>query len=161
MTDEELVTAFESGRLAAGSFSHAEHVRVAWWYLGRHPLPVALARFASALRCFAAAHGAAGKYHETVTVAWMLIVADRIRRDGPSSWEAFATANPDLLVRSPSVLSRYYTDETLASERARQQFVLPDRRAPSRGGRLPELSAVGSPEGVADGTATAGTTART
>jgi hypothetical protein len=127
MTEDELVAAFESARLPAEQFSHAEHVRVAWWYLGRYSLPCAVVRFATALRRFAAAHGAAGKYHETVTVAWMLIIAERLRGSGASSWDAFAAANADLLVRTPSVLSRYYTDETLASERARQQFVLPDR----------------------------------
>lgn len=137
MTDEELVAAFESVQLSAERFSHAEHVRVAWWYLGRYSLPSAVVRFATALRRFAAAHGAAGKYHETVTVAWMLIIADRLRGSGASSWDAFAAANADLLVRTPSVLSRYYTDETLASERARQQFVLPDRSAPEVAFRCP------------------------
>jgi hypothetical protein len=37
-------------------------------------------------------------------------------------------AHPDLLAWKPSVLeARYYREETLWSDRARQTFVLPDR----------------------------------
>jgi hypothetical protein len=75
MQDDELVRAFESAELPAEQFSHAAHVRVAWCYLRRAPLPEALARFIASLQRFAAAHGASGKYHETVTVAYVLLIA--------------------------------------------------------------------------------------
>ena len=52
MTDEELIAAFESTALPAEQFSHATHVRVAWWYLRQSPLPTALGRFTAALRRF-------------------------------------------------------------------------------------------------------------
>ena len=44
--------------------------------------------------------------------------------------EAFAAANMDLLSSRPSILDRYYRAGTLASERARRSFVLPDRLVP-------------------------------
>src|SRR5690554_2120610 len=132
MSDDELVAAFESVTLPPGQFTHAAHVRVAWCYLRRHPLSEALARFSAALRCFAAVHGASGKYHETITVAYMLIIADRLAGREELSWPAFAAANPDLLRSTPSVLAAWYSDELLASNRARRGFVMPDRRAPQR-----------------------------
>ena len=127
MTDEELVAAFESTALAADQFSHEAHVRVAWWYLRTAPLPEALLRFATALQGFAAAKGAHGKYHETMTVMWTLIIADRLEAARGLSWTAFAAANPDLFDKT-SVLSKYYRAETLASDRARHSFVMPDAR---------------------------------
>ena len=126
MTDAQLVDAFESTELPADQFTHAAHVRVAWWYLTQAPLPDALLRFVTALRRFAAAKGAHGKYHETVTVAYMLILAGRLADAEGLSWTEFAAANPDLF-GSPSVLAKYYSDETLKSERARRSFVMPDR----------------------------------
>ncbi|HEX6975346.1 MAG TPA: hypothetical protein VF147_13170 [Vicinamibacterales bacterium] len=125
MTDEELVVAFESASLPAEQFTHAAHVRVAWCYLRLAPLPEALLRFSSALRRFATAHGAAGKYHETITVAYMLIIADRCTRGRAATWAEFAEENPDLFAR-PSVLEGCYSPEVLMSERARASFVLPD-----------------------------------
>jgi hypothetical protein len=125
MTDEELVAAFESAELPADQFTHAAHVRVAWWYLTHHSLPAALLRFATALLRFTAAKGATGKYHETITVAYMLILAERLADTRGLPWSEFAALNPDLF-ESPSVLGRYYRPETLASERARRSFVMPD-----------------------------------
>lgn len=129
MDEEQLVQAFEAGRVPDGSFGHAEHVRVAWWYLGRYPLAEALGRFSGALRAFAAAQGQPGRYHETVTVAYLLLIHERLAGCAGESWAAFAGRNPDLLAWQPSVLDRYYRPETLASERARQTFVMPDRLA--------------------------------
>jgi hypothetical protein len=106
--------------------THAAHVRVAWWYLRQAPLPEALARFSRALRRFAAAQGAADKYHETITVAWMALVAERLQASPDLDWDAFAARYPELLVRTPSILARYYSDDCLRSPIARRTFVLPD-----------------------------------
>jgi hypothetical protein len=42
-------------------------------------------------------------------------------------WQEFAARNADLLTWQPSILAAYYREETLASDLARQVFVLPDR----------------------------------
>ncbi len=126
MTDEELVKAFESTALPASAFSHAAHVRVAWWYLRGQPFHRALDQFATALRAFAASKGAAHKYHETITVAWMALVAERHARTPDLEWDAFAAAHTDLFER-PSLVTRYYSPEAIASETGRRTFVLPDR----------------------------------
>jgi hypothetical protein len=128
MTDEELIAAFERGIAPEAGFHHAQHVRVAWCYLRRYELAEALGRFTSALRAFAAANGNPGLYHETVTVAFVLLIAERVAApDGAHDWTGFAQRNSDLLAWKPSVLDRYYTEQTLWSERARRGFVMPDR----------------------------------
>lgn len=125
--DESLVRAFESGELLSGQFTHTEHVRVAWWYLRHHALPDALARFSTSLKRLAAAKGVPGLYHETITVAFVLLIAERLDEARGAPWTVFAERNADLLAWKPSILSRYYTDETLWSDRARRTFVMPDR----------------------------------
>ena len=128
MTDEELVSCFEDGTVPPGGFHHAEHVRVAWWYARRHPWLVALDHFGVALRRFAEAQGKPGLYHETITTAFVVLVVERLDGDGADlDWESFAARNADLLVWKPSILDRYYRPETLASDRARRLFVLPDQ----------------------------------
>jgi hypothetical protein len=126
LTDEALVCAFEDLSLSADRFDHAAHVRVGWWYLRHHPLGEAIDRFGRALRAFATAHGAPGKYHETMTVAWMLVIAERLAAVPDLDWPAFAARHPELFA-TPSLLARYYTADTLGSERARRSFVMPDR----------------------------------
>jgi hypothetical protein len=106
-------------------------VRLAWLYLRSRSPAAALAKFSEGLRRFAAAHGKRGLYHETITWAYLLLIRERMERDGPArSWREFAASNPDLLTWKPSILDRYYREETLRSQLARRVFVLPDRLAP-------------------------------
>jgi hypothetical protein len=128
MDDEVLVRSFERGEVPEGGFHHAQHVRVAWYYLRHRPLPDALERFQTQLRAFALAQDKPNLYHETITTAYVLLINERLD-DGArdENWDAFAARNADLLSWKPSILQRYYRDETLWSDRARRTFVMPDR----------------------------------
>jgi hypothetical protein len=128
MDDDALVLSFEAGAVPDGGFHHEQHVRLAWWYLRHFPLADALGRFQSGLQRFADAQGKPGLYHETITVAYVLLINERLA-DFPavSDWASFAAAHSDLLRWKPSVLERYYTHDTLWSDRARRTFVMPDR----------------------------------
>jgi hypothetical protein len=130
MTDDELLRSFEAGEAPPDGFHHEQHVRVAWIYLQRLSLAEALGRFTAGLRHFAEKQGSPQLYHETITVAFVLLINQRLRSDHDGPWEAFAARHPDLLRWKPSILDRYYRDETLWSERARQTFVMPDRLVP-------------------------------
>jgi hypothetical protein len=126
VSDAELLADFADGSLEP--FHHLDHVRVAWLYLQREPLLRASERFSSDLRRFAAAKGKPGLYHETVTLAFLFLIRERMPAE-PEPFEDFAARNPDLLSWKPSALERYYKPETLESERARHSFLLPDRLA--------------------------------
>jgi len=125
MTDAQLLEQFERGTLEP--FHHADHLHVAFAYLNQYPPEEALARFCSGLKHFAALHGKANRYHETVTWAYVCLIRQRMAETEPQTWEAFAQANPDLLVWKDGILGRYYREETLASERAQKIFVFPDK----------------------------------
>lgn len=127
LPDAELLTGFEPASLPNDAFHHAEHVRVAWLFVQRYGLPDALGEFSRALKRFATAKGKPGLYHETITWAFILLIADRMARQPATTWEQFAGQNPDLLTWKPSVLDRYYTSQTLWSDVARRTFVWPDR----------------------------------
>ena len=130
MTDREFLAAFEDGSLPEDRFHHADHVRAAWLILREEDPAAALGRFSAALKRFAAAKRKNGLYHETITWAYLLLVNERMERVGRAvRWEEFGASNPDLMTWRPSVLDRYYTPETLASDLARRAFVLPDRQA--------------------------------
>ena len=128
MNDRDFVAAFEACAIAKADFRHADHVRLAWIYLSEHPLIEAIERFTAALQRFAAHNGVPGLYHETITWAYVLLVAERREGGAGEDWPAFASRNPDLLAWRPSLLeTRYYRLETLWSDRARSVFVMPDR----------------------------------
>ena len=124
--DREFLERFEAGTIEP--FHHRDHVRMAWLYLRWHSVPVALEWIMIGIKNLATSAGRPNLYHETITWAFVLLVNERMERTGRrTTWEEFASANPDLFVWRPSVLDRYYLSETLASELARRVFVLPDR----------------------------------
>jgi len=130
LSDHELMEQFERATLPLDCFHHREHVRVAYLYLTRGPLLEALQAFSIALRRFATTHGKSKLYHETITWAYMFLIHERMSRTGRTQgWEDFARDNSDLLIWKNGVLSRLYREETLASDLARERFILPDKCA--------------------------------
>ena len=125
--DTDLLQSFIDATLPADQFHHRQHVQVAWMFVRDYGMPQALAEFSTAIKRFADAKGATGLYHETITWAFLLLIAERQARSAADSWEAFAQAHPDLLVWKPSILNRYYSRELLASDLARRTFLMPDR----------------------------------
>ena len=83
--------------------------------------------FIANLKRFAAAQGKPERYHETISLAYLLLIHDRIvTRGRGATWSDFAEANPDLLAWQPSILDRYYSRDLLDSDLARRTFVGPD-----------------------------------
>jgi len=124
-----LMERFIDTSFPANEFHHEQHVQVAWLFIRVHGMPAALGEFTAAIKRFADAKGATGLYHETITWAFLLMIAERQARADAQSWEEFAAANPDLLVWKPSILERYYSNELLKSGLARRVFLFPDRAA--------------------------------
>lgn len=122
----ELLERFVDTTLPADQFHHEQHVQVAWMFVREHGMPAALAEFTAAIKRFADAKGAAGLYHETITWAFLLLIAERQARTPAGAWDEFAAANADLLTWQPSILNRYYSKELLASELAKRTFLMPD-----------------------------------
>jgi hypothetical protein len=130
MTNHEIISRFESGNVPESGFHHADHVRLAFAYLRNYPVLPALEKFSAALKQFAEARGKTQLYNETITWAYIFLIAERIARSGEEKldWDHFAEENPDLLVWKNGILTRYYEDATLTSDLARRTFVFPDKR---------------------------------
>ena len=126
MTDEEFARAFERGDIPPADFDHRAHVRVAWVYVREGPsLAAATDRMREAIRRFAARANAAQKYHETITVLWMRLLAEAASR-APVGCEldALLAACPELADKNLPL--KYYTRERLFSDDARAQWIPPE-----------------------------------
>jgi len=105
MDDTTLLARFESLELAPGEFRHREHIRVAFAMLRGAEFGEAALRFRTGLKRFATAAGVPGKYDETLTWAYLALVARCMaERDYPSSL-AMLEARPDLLGLRVSVVA--------------------------------------------------------
>jgi hypothetical protein len=132
MLDDAFLAAITACTLPSTAFRHWDHVRLAWLLVraerGRGGLEAATARMVTLIRQFAVHHsGSVEKYHETVTRAFMHLVAAHVAETPDLvAFDAFIAAHPMLLNKQlPSV---FYSDALLASSTARATWVAPDLR---------------------------------
>jgi len=121
----DLLADFEAGRVNPAQFPHRAHVQVSYELLEHHPFPEALLHLARGLRRLAARAGRPEAYHETITAAFLAIIAERRLNARYLDWQDFAKRNPDLLRKE--LLEDFYEPALLRSAVARQTFVLPRR----------------------------------
>ncbi len=128
MDDDSFVQAFESCTLPPESFHHRDHIRLSWIYLRRMNFAAACDRMRASVLRFSMHHGAALKYHATLTLAWMCLVREASgKHSAADSFDQFLNASPELL--TTRTLESFYSPEALASQEARERWIAPDRRA--------------------------------
>ena len=129
MTDTNELARFIRGEVDPRTFPHSEHVRMAFEMLRRHDFAQTALHYSGALRAMTAKIGKPEVFHQTTTIAFLALIAERLGAGGHAGFEEFAAANPDLMTKS--VLKRWYSPERLASDVARATFVLPDLQGKS------------------------------
>ena len=125
MTDAEFVCAFEDCTLSNEYFHHRDHVRLAWIYLRTYGETESRVRMSESIRRFAAFHGKSDKYHETVTLAWLRLVANAMARvPYGASFDQLIKGSPELLEKR--TVEKYYSSGALSSEASRASWIEPD-----------------------------------
>jgi hypothetical protein len=123
--DENFLRAFEDLSFPGVQFHHREHLRVAWLYLKSSDASRAAERMSAGIRRFANHHGATQKYHHTLTLFWMRLVAVALVETPPdSTFEEFLTANPEL--GDKNLFAKYFSETLLQTPAARESWVEPD-----------------------------------
>jgi hypothetical protein len=125
MTDAELTRALERCEIANEDFHHASHLHVAWVYLSESSsVNEAAGKMRETLRRFASSAGKLEKYHETITLFWVHLLAREDAAATGKTLEEIVHANPRLLEKDFPLA--YYSAERLFSDSARASWVVPD-----------------------------------
>lgn len=127
--DESLLREFEERTLPYDEWTHMSHVRVGFLYVYGHRFDQAVGLMREGIQKYnqANANRVRMGYHETITVAFLRLIAARIEKDaGVASGcsIAFCERHPELL--DQRMLERHYSRELLFSDEARSNFVPPD-----------------------------------
>ncbi len=125
MNDDEFVRAFLDGSLPAGEFHHRDHLRLTWCLIHQLGAAAAADTIATGIQRYAAHHGQAAKYHETMTRFWVRIVAHVLATHPDiSTFDTLLASFPPLLDKS--LPYRHWRRETMESPSARARWVEPD-----------------------------------
>ena len=124
--EDEFVQRVEACCYPNNQFHHADHIRLAWIYVRRHGTQEAEERIARAIRQFAISLGHEKKYHETLSRAWVRLVAvAQALTPKVVSFDDFLAKHGWLLDRG--ALSAFYSGACLGTDAARSGWVEPDK----------------------------------
>lgn len=127
MTDKEFLRSFRDGTIAPSEFNHELHVRLGFIHMLEDSLEKGIASFKEDLKTFVENAGAESKYHETITVALLLIIRDRINQHAePIHWATFRRVHSDVVETASELLAQHYRPDTLFSDSARNTVIEPD-----------------------------------
>ena len=140
MTDEEFLAVLERCELAAEAFTHAAHLRAGYLCLRAGGFDAALGRMRSAIQRYAAHLGKPDKYHETITVAYLALIHQRLSEGGDAG--DWASSRSKIRTCSSAICC---CGTTAGRARVRPRsavFILPRRKLPRRStaGRLRNLA---------------------
>ena len=126
---EALVCAFEGGTLPKAEWTHQVHLKISIAVIRNYPRGEATFRVKDRIKAHNARHGNTTGYHETITLAWVDVVARFLaEHDHGQPLSLLA----DRLIETcgdKNHLLVYYTAGILKSEVARRTLVPPDVRA--------------------------------
>ncbi|HEX2789161.1 MAG TPA: hypothetical protein VHN17_01905 [Steroidobacteraceae bacterium] len=121
--DSELAS-FMRGEFDPKAFQHRDHVRVGFEMLRRHSFVEVALHYSQALQVMSEKAGKPHAFHQTVTLAFLSLISERMETGELTDFETFERTNTDLIDKS--VLSRWYRSERLELDVARRTFVLPE-----------------------------------
>ena len=126
--DQAFLARFDRAEIQKSEWDHRAHLRVAYVQLARASFAEAVQRMREGIPRLNRAQGVpntdSSGYHETLTVLWAGLVAERMGGES-RDFEAFIAEHPELLRKELAL--EHYSRETLLSVRARREFVPPDR----------------------------------
>jgi len=124
LDDDAFIATFEQGGFGGDPFPHEAHLRMAWLYVTRFGAAAAVDRAAEGIRVQAKSKGQASLYHDTMTHAWVYLVAEAGARSPSVGFTEFLTRNPQL--RDRTLLLEYYSPDVLSSAEARMGWIASD-----------------------------------
>ena len=144
LSDEEFLRQFEACTLPYVHWTHRAHLRVAYLYVTRFGLDAAIPKVTAGIRAYNQSQNIVDTptsgYHETMTVAWLYIVAAMLAQYGPTgaiSPDAPPILGPDAPpsqeflaaqthLQEKKLLRLFYSRERFMSPEAKYSFVPPD-----------------------------------
>ena len=128
LTDSEFRLQFENCTLPPEGFDHRGHLRIAWIYLKQFPLEQAIEQLCNGISTYATSLGAKDKFHWTITEFTARLMIERLEERTAADFEQFIADNNDIAQDLLGLIANYYSEARLNGDKAKTQYVLPDRR---------------------------------
>jgi hypothetical protein len=126
---DAFLAAFEGGTLPKARWTHGAHLLTGACYVHAFGEVEAIDRMRVCVRRYNEAVGGKNTetsgYHETITVAWIKLLAGLLRESGSMERAAFAALAVERFERQRDIFRRYYDFDLVGSVEARRVWVAP------------------------------------
>ena len=129
LSDRELMKRFENLTLNPELFNHEAHLRLAWIHIREFGRVQAEENLCAQIERFDAAFGDGTKFHHTLTVASVKMVAHFVGRSRANNFQSFMREFPRLRSHFQDLLDQHYGIDLLTHPTAKEEYVEPDRLA--------------------------------
>lgn len=131
--DETFIRAFEDATLPFSDWTHEAHIRMAWNYIREFGKEKAIPNIKSGIQHYNSQNE--GKisrgYHETVTMFYISVISKAMERSPEvNTFEEFLSQNPHIYDKH--LLFEFYSDELLNDQKAKFEFLPPDKKSLSQ-----------------------------
>lgn len=92
----------------------------------REPREEAIGNVVKEIKHYVSVHGKQDKYHHTLTIAAMLVLARRMGSPELRTFKAFLSQHPELLTDLKGILEHHYSPNRLFSPEAAREWMEPD-----------------------------------
>lgn len=134
LSDSEFKLQFVDCTLNPELFSHEAHIRLAWINIKQYGMVQAEKEMQNQLQNFVNHIGVKGKYNKTLTIASMKIVNHFILKSKSETVKEFLLEFPKLNTSFKELISAHYSFDIFDSEKAKNEYIMPDLLAFSRKG---------------------------
>jgi len=127
---DDLAAAFCAGKVPRAEWTHEAHLSVGAWHVHHHGPSEALALLRARIRHLnernGVANSATGGYHETITAAYVRLIAEFLEASTEPALEARVAALLASPLAARQALFRYWSRGRLLSPEARAAWLEPD-----------------------------------
>ncbi len=126
LNDNEFEQQFRDCQLPPILFTHEAHLRLAFIHIQKYGEEKAIENIRTQLKKYVVYAGEPGKYHDTVTVNSIKIMAQQMATSTFSNFKEFIQKNPALLSDFKYEMNKGYSFDVFQSQEARKQYIAPD-----------------------------------
>jgi len=126
LSDSDFEEQFKNCTLIPDLFTHEAHLRLAWIHVSRYGQEIAAEHLCFQIAKFDKTFDTGTKFHKTLTIASIKIIANYIQKSFSDDFEEFLEEFPSLNYNFKEIISAHYSYNIFEHPTARVEYLEPD-----------------------------------
>lgn len=126
LNDSDFQRQFELTTFDPKLFSHEAHLRLAWIYIRKYGIDLAVDKLCKTIKLYAESQGAFYKFNKTLTMAATKAVNHFVKKSKSANFKDFIAEFPRLKYAFKELISSHYSFDIISNSMAKTNYLAPD-----------------------------------